>query len=203
LPDGTRAVVFLLGYNGPIEKGEALLRPLRTIAAPLQDQIGPLPYTALQSIVENFNPRGLRNYWKMTYVKDLNEHAIDLMVERYATVPHPHTHVVLYTLGGAVSRAGSEETAVAYRDARHAFIVVGMWNEPSADENNIRWVREFWSAMQPFSSGGFYVNYEGEAALDRIQSAYGPEKYQRLVRLKQKYDPTNLFRLNHNIKPLA
>ena len=203
LPDGTKAVVLLLGYNGPVDQGERVLRPLRTFGSPLEDQIGPLPYTALQSIVENFNPPGLRNYWKTSYLKELGDEAIDVMVERYATAPAPYTHVVLYTLGGAVSRVGKDETAVAYRDARHAFLVVGMWSDSAEDEQNIRWVGEFWSAMQPFSSGGFYVNYEGDAARERIRAAYGPEKYERLVALKSKYDPANFFRLNQNIKPSA
>jgi hypothetical protein len=167
LPDGTKAVVILLGYNGPVDQGEQVLRPLRTFGSPLGDQVGPLPYTAMQSIVENFNPPGLRNYWKTSYLKELSDDAIDVMVERYATVPAPYTHVVLYTLGGAVSRVGKEETAVAYRDARHALLVLGMWSDPAEDEKNIRWVREFWSGMQPFSSGGFYVNYETDVALER------------------------------------
>lgn len=201
LPDGTKAAVILLGYNGPVDQGERVLRPLRSFSTPLADQVGPLPYTALQSIVEKFNPPGLRNYWKTSYLKELSDDAIDVLVERYAAVPAPYSHVVLYTLGGAVSRVGGDETAVAYRDARHAFLVVGMWSDSAEDDENIRWVREFWSAVQPYSSGGFYVNYEADAALEQIRVAYGPEKYERLVALKNKYDPANLFRLNQNIKP--
>ena len=201
LPDGTKAAVALLGYIGSIEEGERRLRPLRSFGPPLADQVGPMPYTALQSIVENFNPPGLRNYWKTHYLKELTDDAIDVMVERYASVPAAHSHVVLYALGGAVSRVGRDHTAVEYRDARHAFIVVGMWADATEDDKNIAWVREFWSAMQPFSSEGFYVNYEADAALERITAAYGPEKYRRLVGLKNKYDPANVFRLNQNIQP--
>ena len=160
-----------------------------------------MPYTALQSIVEKFNPPGLRNYWKTSYLKELGDDAIGAMVERQATAPSPYAHAVVYTLGGAVGRIGRQETAVAYRDARHALLVVGMWSEPAEDDENIRWVREFWNGMQPFSSGGFYVNYEADVAPERVKAAYGPEKYERLVALKNKYDPANLFRLNQNIKP--
>ncbi len=201
LPDGTKAAIVLLGYNGPVDQGERVVRPLRTFSTPLADQVGPLSYTALQSIVEKFNPPGLRNYWKTSYLKELSDDAIDVLVERYAAVPAPYGHVVLYTLGAAVSRVGGDETAVAYRDARHAFLVIGMWSDSAGDDENIRWVREFWSAVQPYSSGGFYVNYEADAALEQITAAYGPEKYARLVALKNKYDPANLFRLNQNIKP--
>jgi FAD/FMN-containing dehydrogenase len=201
LPDGAQAVVILLGYNGPVDQGEQVLRPLRTFGTPIADQISLLPYSALQSIVENFNPPGLRNYWKMNYLRDLPDEAIDVMVERYATNSTPFTHLVLYTLGGAVSRVGQNETAVAYRDARHAFITIGMWSDSAEDEQTIQWVRDLWSAMQPFAADGFYINYEADVAPDRVEAAYGPEKYVRLVALKNQYDPENLFRLNQNIRP--
>jgi FAD/FMN-containing dehydrogenase len=201
LPDGTKAVVLLLAYDGPVAKGERRLRPLRTFGPPLADQVSEMPYTALQSIVEKFNPPGLRNYWKTSYLDELGDDAIGAMVERHATAPSPYAHAVLYTLGGAVSRIGRQDTAVEYRDARHALLVVGMWSEPAEDDENIRWVREFWNVMQPFSSAGFYVNYEADAAPERVKAAYGAEKYERLVALKNKYDPANLFRLNQNIQP--
>ncbi len=201
LPDGTRAAVTLLCYDGAASEGERLLRPLRTFGPPLADQVTVMPYTALQSIVENFNPRGLRNYWKALYLKELTDDAINVMVEQYATVPAPNTHVVLYTLGGAMGRVGADETAVEYRDARHAFLIVGMWTDPAEDDSNIRWVREFWNAMLPFASGGFYVNYEIETGIEKVKAAYGPRKYEQLATLKAKYDPTNLFHLNQNIVP--
>lgn len=201
LPDGTRAAVTLLCYNGAVSEGERLLRPLRTFGPPIADQVTVMPYTAVQSIVENFNPRGLRNYWKALYLKELTDQAVNVMVERYATVPAPNTHVVLYTMGGAMARVGADETAVEYRDARHAFLIVGMWTDPAEDDLNVRWVREFWAAMQPFASGGFYPNYEAETGTEKVKDAYGPRKYERLAALKAKYDPTNLFHLNQNIVP--
>ena len=203
LPDGTKAAVALLCYSAAPDKGESVLRPLRAFGPPIADQVSLMPYTAVQSIVENFNPRGLRNYWKTLYLKDLSDDAINVMVERYATAPAPQTHVVIYTLGGAVNRVGPDETAVEYRDAHHAFLIVGMWTDPGEDSRNIRWVRELWEAMQPFASGGAYVNYEADVGADNVKAAYGLKKYQRLVALKNKYDPKNLFRLNQNIKPDA
>jgi hypothetical protein len=201
LPDGTRAVVTPLCYCGAVDQGERLLQPFRTIVAPLADQVAVMAYTALQSIVENFNPRGFRNYWKTLFLKDLSDDAINIMLERYATVPAPYTHLVLYTLGGAVRRVATNETAVECRDARHVFIIIGMWTDAAEDDRNINWVREFWEAMLPFASGGFYVNYETETATEKVKAAYGPIKYERLAALKAKYDPTNLFRLNQNILP--
>ena len=160
-----------------------------------------MTYIELQSIVEKLNPPGLRNYWKTCYLNELSDEAIRIMVQHYATVPSPYSHVVVYTLGGAVSRVANEETAVAYRDARHALVMIGMWSDPAEDDKNIQWVRELSSAVEPFSSGGFYVNYEAAVSAEQVRAAYGPGKYERLVALKNKYDPTNFFRLNQNIKP--
>lgn len=201
LPDGTKAVVLLVGYSGPADQGERVLRPLRNLGTPLADMVSPMPYTALQSIVEKFNPAGLRNYWKTSYLQEVSGEAIDLMIERYASVPSPQSHVVLYTLGGAAGRVPQDDTAVQHRDARHAWLVIGMWPDPEEDERNMQWVREFWGAMQPFVSGGFYVNYEADTSVDRVSAAYGARKYQRLSALKAQYDPANLFRLNQNIPP--
>jgi FAD/FMN-containing dehydrogenase len=201
LPDGTPAAVILLAYNGAPDEGERLLRPLRDFGPLLADQVGPMPYIALQSIVENFNPPGLRNYWKSNYLRDLSDAAIDVMVDHYTTVPAPHTHVVVEHLGGAVRRVGNDEMAVDHREALYNFLIVGMWANAAEDAKVIGWVRELWEALQPFSSGGLYVNYEAEHDVGRVQAAYSPAKYARLVALKNKYDPINLFRLNQNIMP--
>ncbi len=203
LPDGTKAVAFLLAYHGPLEKGEDVMRRLRSFGPLLEDQVSVVPYTAVQSITEHFNPRGMRNYWKTSYLGQVSEEAIDTMVEYQARVPSPLTHQVIYTLGGAVARTGNHDTAVGYRDARHAYVVIGMWDDTSRDEEQTSYVRDLWSAMQPFSSGGFYPNYEGAVTEGQIKSAFGPEKYERLLSLKRKYDPDNLFRLNQNISPIA
>jgi len=203
LPDGTKAVVSLACYAGELEEGERQLRPLRTFTTPIADQIQPMPYTAVQSIVENFNPRGMRNYWKMVYVKELNSEAIARITDMYSRVPAPMSHVVVYTFGGAVARAGADAGAVSNRDARHAVIAIGMWDSEAEDEVNIRWVREFADAMQPFASGGFYPNYEDSAGAERLVTAFGAEKYGRLAAIKQKYDPENTFRLNQNILPAS
>jgi FAD/FMN-containing dehydrogenase len=201
LPDGTQAAVLLAGYSGPIAAGEKLLRPLREFGPPLADQLGPAPYMALQGISEHFNPRGYRNYLKTNYLKELSDDAIDTLVERYASVPAPFTHVVVEHMGGAVSRIDQNATAYNYRDAQYNFLIVGMWPDAADDERNIPWVRTFWQALQPFSTGNIYVNYESDVGVDRVSAAYGAAKYNRLVALKNAYDPTNFFRLNANIKP--
>jgi FAD/FMN-containing dehydrogenase len=201
LPDGTQAAVLLVGYTGPIADGEKLLRPLREFGPPLADQVGPVPYAALQGISEHFNPRGYRNYLKTNYLRDLSDDAIDIMVERYASTPAPHTHIVVEHMGGAVSRMDRNATAYNYRDAQYNFLIVGMWADAAEDARGIPWVRSLWQALQPFSTANIYVNYESDVGIDRVQAAYGAAKYERLVAVKNTYDPTNVFRLNANVKP--
>jgi FAD/FMN-containing dehydrogenase len=201
LPNGMRAVVNLACYCGSPEAGMKAIAPLRAAATPLMDQMQTMPYTAIQSIVENFNPRGMRNFWKMVYLKELNAEAIEVMVSHYERNTAPLSHIVLYTFGGAVSRIADGDTAVSHRDARHAAIAIGMWNDVEDDARQIGWVRDFASAMQPFASGGFYPNYDAETAADRVELAFGPEKYARLAAAKHQYDPSNVFRLNQNIRP--
>ena len=201
LPDGTPAVVTIMGFCGPLEEGERLLQPLRAFGPPLQDLLGPMPYSRLQSIVETFNPPGLRNYWKSSYLESLSEEALTTLLDSFATVPSPHSHVVIEHLGGEVSRRGREETAYTHRDAPYNVLIVGIWSNPGEDDQNIRWVRGLWEAMQPFASGEVYVNYEADQGVDRVKAAYSEAAYARLVALKNTYDPTNLFRLNQNIKP--
>jgi FAD/FMN-containing dehydrogenase len=204
LPDGTQAVAVLVCYAGQVAEGERLLSPLRAYGPLLDDQVGPMPYVTLQSIVENVNPPGMRNYWKSDFLTQLSDDAIDLLVEEYPSVPAPHTHLVIEQMGGAVSRIGEDEMAVSHRDAPYNAIIVGMWDEPAEDERTIAWVRRVWEALRPFSSGGVYVNYQmGDEGEDRVRAAYGDEKYERLVALKNKYDPNNMFRLNQNITPIA
>ncbi len=201
LPDGTPAVVTIMGFSGPLEEGEHLLQPLRAFGPPLQDLLGPMPYTGLQRIVETFNSPGLRNYWKSSYLQSLSEEALTTLLDSFATVPSPQSHVVIEHLGGEVSRRGRDETAYTHRDAPYNVLIVGMWSNPGEDDQNIRWVRQLWEAMQPFASGEVYVNYEADQGVDRVKAAYSEAALTRLVALKNKYDPTNLFRLNQNIKP--
>jgi FAD/FMN-containing dehydrogenase len=201
LPDGTQAAAILVSYSGPIGEGERLLRPLRDAGPLLADEVGPMPYTALQSIVENFNPPGMRNYWKSDFLRELSDEAIDLLVDYYPSVPAPLTHVGIEHLGGAVSRVGEDVTAVSHRAAPYNAIIIGLWSDPAQDEAVVDWVRRLWEALQPFSFGGVYVNYLSNEGEDRVRAAYGAAKYERLVALKRRYDPTNLFRLNQNINP--
>ena len=205
MPDGTPVAAHPVCYNGPIEEGERVLKPLRAFGAPLADEISPMPYTAAQKLIDAFYPSGLQQYFKSSFLKEISDAAIDTMVAYCANRPSPLCHLVIeHTLGGAVSRVEREATAFNHRDVQYSFLSLGMCTDPAEAESCVRWAREFWEAMQPCLTGGVYVNYLGQEAdegRERVLAAYGPEKYQRLVALKNKYDPSNLFQLNQNIKP--
>ncbi len=203
-PEGERVVAIAVCYNGPVEDGERVLKPLRDYGTPLADMIGPMPYTQVQSMLDEGFPPGQQNYWKSNFLGDLDDQAIELIVEHVRRCPSPGSAIAIEQFGGAVCQIGKDDTAFNHRDARYNLLIVGIWPDPSAGEENVKWVRDLWDAMAPYSSGGVYVNYLGQESDEgsgRIEAAYGPEKYARLVALKNKFDPTNLFRLNQNIRP--
>ena len=203
-PEGERVVAIAVCYNGPVEEGERVLKPLRDYGTPLADMIGPMPYTQVQCMFDEGFPAGQQNYWKSNYLRGLDDRAIGLIVEYMRRCPSPGSAVTIERIGGAVTRVGKEATAFNHRDAGYNLVIVGLWPDPTAAEENVTWVRDLWNAMAPYSSGGVYVNYlgqESDEGSNRVEAAYGPEKYARLVALKNKYDPTNLFRMNQNIRP--
>jgi FAD/FMN-containing dehydrogenase len=203
-PEGDRILALPVCYNGPIEQGEAILRPLRESTSPMADMVGPITYEQQQTLMDDGFPFGLQNYWKSEFLKGLTDEAIDVLVERFAAVPSPLTAVVLEQFGGAYSRVGAEDTAFVHRDWEYNFVIISRWADPADADQNIQWARGTWQAVQPFASGSVYVNYlePGQEGNDRIRAAYGPV-YDRLVAVKNQYDPTNFFRLNQNIKPSA
>jgi FAD/FMN-containing dehydrogenase len=207
LPDGTPIIGIPVCYNGPIEEGERVVKTLRAFRPILVDQIGPIAYTAAQKLIDGFYPSGLQNYWKSSFLKEVNDDVIDTMEAYCAKRPTQMCHgLIEHQLGGAVSRIDRDATAFNFRDVEYSFMSIGQAADPADREPITRWASDFWNAMQPYSTGGVYVNYLGREAdegADRIKAAYGTAKYQRLSALKKKYDPTNLFRLNQNIKPTA
>jgi FAD/FMN-containing dehydrogenase len=203
-PEGERVMAIFVSYNGAIEEGERILKPLREFGPPLADMISPMRYVQVQRMMDDGFPAGRQNYWKSNFLKGLDTQAINVIIDHVAKAPSPHSAVAIEQFSGAVNRVSINDTAFNHRGARYNLLIVGIWTDAAAKADNVRWVRELWDAMAPHSSGGVYVNYLGQEAdegTERVKSAYGAEKYARLVALKQKYDPTNLFRLNQNIKP--
>ncbi len=199
LPDVGRMVGVAGCYCGPISEGEKLLEPLRRFGAPAVDLFAPIPYVQLQGMLDPFFPPGRHGYTKSNFLTDLSDEAIDAFAE-YATAPSPYTAGVLEHLGGAFSRVGPTETAFAHRQYPYNFSIWSNWTAPADSQKNIQWTRDFWDAMRPFMGPGAYVNYLEDEGDPRAREAYGPN-YERLVALKSKYDPTNFFRMNHNIQP--
>ena len=201
-PEGSQVLALLVCYNGPIEQGEKLLRPLREQTAPIADLVAPIPYEQMQTLLDEGFPFGLQNYWKSEFLKSLPDEAIDLVVDRFAATPSPLSAVVFEQFGGAYRRVASDENAFGHRDWDYNFLIISRWTDPADAEPNIRWARDLWNAVQPFAAGVVYVNYleGGQEGANRIRAAYGAN-YDRLAALKERYDPTNFFRLNQNIQP--
>ncbi len=199
---GEPYVALLAMYAGDVEEGERVLRPLRNLGNPIADLSAPMPYTEVQSILDEDYPDGWRYYWKSVNVKGLSEEVIERLMAHAQAAPSDHSTVDVWYQGGAMSRVGATETAFGDRSAPILLGIEANWEEPQASEGNVTWVRDCIADMRRFSDGGMYLNFPGflEEGDKLLRDAYG-ENYERLVTLKNKYDPTNLFRLNQNIKP--
>jgi FAD/FMN-containing dehydrogenase len=197
---GKLAVALAVCYLGDLAEGERVLAPLRSFGEPLADVVGPMPYTALQSMFDQSYPEGRRNYWKSHFMDDLSDEAIEVVIEHASRMASPSSFYFEH-VGGEINRIGEDVTAFGHRDATFDFAILAAWTDPAEDDEHVGWARDFWTAIEPFSMGTVYVNNLGEESEDRVRAAYTPEKYERLVALKDKYDPTNLFRLNQNIRP--
>lgn len=198
---GTPMLAIGLCHVGTFEQGKSLLQPLREFETPAVDKVGELPYTLLQSNQDAGAPWGVQSYWKTEYLADLSDQSIHALIEQFLGVPSPLTNIHIHHLEGAVGRIGENATAFAHRDARYILNFVGLWQEPVEAERNIAWVREARQAIRPYASGAVYINFLGDEGDEGVRAAYGAEKYERLVELKKRYDPANLFHLNQNIRP--
>jgi FAD/FMN-containing dehydrogenase len=199
------ALVGLGGvYAGPIEEGERVLQPLRAFGPPMVDLFQPTPYNAAQKMADFLFPPQHHNYWKSSYLERLSDAAVDVIAHFFSKVPSKQTVVILEHNGnGAMERVPEAATAFGHRRWPYNFLVISAWADERDTDRNITWTREFFAAMEPFLAKTVYLNYLGEDAQDRLMAAFGPAKYGRLVALKLKYDPTNLFRMNQNIQPVT
>ena len=199
-PEGELLMHISVCSSGALDQGERVLRPLRQFGPPVLDEIGPITYLDLQARRGLRFAESLHFYWKSHFLKQISDDAIDVLINHFATVPSPLSTVGLQQYGGAISRVDPSETAFSHRDAQYDFIPASIWTDPKESPSNIQWSHEIWESMKPFSTGGEYVNNQGEEGEDRVKAAYG-DNYDRLVALKNKYDPNNFFRLNANVKP--
>jgi hypothetical protein len=201
---GKEVFIVAGAYAGSLEDGEPVIQPLRELGRPLIDMSGPWPWLGLQSGFDGLFPKGGFYYWKSRAVAELGGAAIDEIADWGTRRPTPSTDIVVWHNGGAMSRVGETDTAYGGRDAR--FLVTGeaTWTDPGKSDEAIAWGRDFWAAMGQHSTGGLYLNFPGlgEEKEELVRAGYGVN-YDRLVELKTKYDPENLFRMNLNIAPAA
>jgi FAD/FMN-containing dehydrogenase len=199
---GTPVLAVLAMYAGDPDEGEEVLRPVKQeIGPPAVDLIDRIPYMAFQAIVDPFSPTGWLNYHRGEHLASFPDDAIDAYVEHGARVKSPMSQSIVFRHGGAISRVPEDATAASHRDAPYMWHPIAAWDNPADTEREIAWVRESSAAMEPFETGGVYLNFEQDEGEQHVRAGYGPEKYARLVALKDRYDPENLFRINQNIPP--
>ncbi len=186
-------------YTGKPEDGPAAYKPILDLN-PVLNMTEPMPYTALQQMLVPANPHGMRNYWKAGFYPELPDAAVDALMRAAAQPPSPLTTIIVQPLGGAVHRVPDDATAMGWRGAKWALHILGMWEDAADDEKNIAWVRALDAAMKPWAQEAAYLNYLMDEGEQRVKDSFGGH-YGRMVLLKNKYDPTNFFRMNQNIKP--
>jgi FAD/FMN-containing dehydrogenase len=183
-----------------VTTGTEVLTPLRALE-PVVDLFGPMPYPALQSMLDGGAPYGLRNYFRSGYVADLSDEVIAALLEQGSRMPSPMSQIHLHQMGGAVGRVGPGTSSFSGRAAGYTYNLIGTWTDRSEDATHIAAVRAASAALTPLSLGSSYVNFEADVSADRVRGAYGADIYDRLARLKREYDPANLFSRNQNVKP--
>jgi FAD/FMN-containing dehydrogenase len=186
--------------TSPLEKAEEAFKPIRSFKTPALDWCGPIPLPALQTMFDGLYPPGLQWYWKADFVNEISDKAIDLHIEHGNALPTPHSTMHLYPINGAASKVGSKDTAWNYRHSNWAEVIVGVDPDAANKEKITNWAKAYWNALHPYSAGGAYINFMMEEGEERIKTSYS-SNYEQLVAVKNKYDPTNLFRVNQNIQP--
>jgi hypothetical protein len=201
-PDGSghQIVATPLCHCGDLRQAEADLRPIRTFREPLLDMIGPMPYPVVNTMLDEAFPRGALNYWKSGFFTELSDIAVQTMVDAFRQSPSIMSGMVVEHFHGAVTRVDPRATAYPHREPGYNLVLIGQWDDPARTDENVAWVRDTWAALEPFMAHRVYVNYMADDDAGKIGDAYGPN-LDRLVELKRRYDPTNLFRLNQNIEP--
>jgi FAD/FMN-containing dehydrogenase len=187
-------------YSGPLKSAQSVFKPIRKFKTPALDMVGPIPHPVLNSMFDALYPSGLQWYWKADFVRELSDEAIALHVEHGSRMPTLLSTMHLYPVDGAAGRVKNDGTAWAYRDAKWSSVIVGVDPDPAKKETITNWARDYWSAIHPHSAGGAYVNFMMDEGEERVKATYG-KNYARLTKIKKKYDPNNLFRVNQNIKP--
>jgi FAD/FMN-containing dehydrogenase len=202
-PDGSGLplAALIICHSGPQGVAERELQPLLDFGSPAMTEVGPMPYPAINMMLDAGFPKGSLNYWKSTFVRGVSDGLVDTMVERFATCPSPMSAILLEHFHGAVTRVGPEETAVPHRSPGYNLLIPSVWIDPSTTDANIAWTRETFAALEPERAEGRWLNYYGDDEdPSELDAAYGPNRG-RLAEVKRRYDPDNVFHHNQNIVP--
>ena len=201
-PDGSglKLAAMVVFHTGEPAAAERDLAPFKAWGSPLVVEVGPMPYPVMNTLLDAGYPKGGLNYWLSSFTTGLPDALIDAMIERFTSVPSPMTAILLEHFHGAVTRIGPTDTAVPHREVGWNLLIPAEWMDPADTEANIAWTKDTFAALSEHFSGGRWLNYLGDDQDDAIRSAYGPN-YDRLVEVKRRYDPDNVFHLNHNIVP--
>jgi FAD/FMN-containing dehydrogenase len=202
-PDGSGAklAALVVFHTGTAREAERDLAPFKAWGSPLLVEVGAMPYPLMNTLLDAGFPAGSCNYWLSSFTRGLPDQLIDTAIERFAAVPSPMTSILLEHFHGAVTRVGTTDTAVPHRDEGWNLVIPSVWTDPADTEENIAWGRGTFAALEPHLASGRWLNYLGDdQSEDAIHNAYGPN-YERLRDVKRRYDPHNVFHLNHNIAP--
>ena len=202
-PDGAgqQLAALLVGHCGPSAEATAALQPIKAFGDPVLDRLGPLPYTALNQMLDPGFPKLALNYWKSSFIGDLTDDVITILDEQFARCPSPMSKLILEHFHGAALRPEPADTAFPHREAGYSVLIIAQWSDSQDSELNIAWAQETYALLEPFMRRAVYSNYMGDdESLSRVKLAFG-DNFPRLQRLKDRYDPNNLFRHNQNIPP--
>jgi FAD/FMN-containing dehydrogenase len=199
-PEGVPVTAVLICYCGDIAEGERVAAPLRAFGSPMLDAVQPLPMPVMQKLIDGAFPDGTRNYWRSTFVREIGDDVLDVIIAQASRAASTLSGIVLENFGGTISRIDQDATAFAQRHGRYNIHISAQWKDAADDKPNTDWVRGVSDALRPHASGGYFLNHLGDEKPDAVRAAFG-SNYARLVELKTKYDPMNFFRMNQNIEP--
>ncbi len=195
-----KVCAVIWGSTATPERFEAQTKAMRSVGTPLLDHVGPMPYPVLQGLFDPLLPSGMQWYWRADFAKTFNAEAIAAHLEHAKRAPAGISQVHIYPINGAAHRPAPGDTAFSYRDANFAVVIVGVDPDPANRDTVTNWCKGYFDATHPFSAGGAYINFMMEEGQERVQASFR-DNYTRLAQVKRRYDPTNLFRVNQNIRP--
>ena len=198
---GTPIVAIGAMYCGPLGSGEEVVRPLRTLADPIADLMGPVPYVAMQQMLDPLWQAGAHNYFTSAMADSLPDSAVDELIARWSAKPTPQSEIHVHHAGGAMARVPQEKTAFGERSSPYLLNVIARSYDGASFAGDAGWARDARASLASYGPDAMYVNFTGEAGEDKVRASYPPATYAKLVALKTRYDPTNVFRLNQNIPP--